>query len=414
MPALKTLPNFSDVLAVVGIGEQVADGQRLELLTLLLHVRAQCVELLLGADLALGAIALQVGAQAGDLRAGGVLGFLDALSHARAQLLLTLGSAALHLDREVFLEHHALLGDHFGDDRVAEGEVGDGLVALRLLDARVEVGSGLAQLGDPVLELLLEARLLCGELDLTLGDACFDLGLLVGAAGAHPLLERDDALVGVRIELGEQLGARLLIDRRDDVVGEVQDLLEVARAHVEQQSHARGDALEVPDVRHRRGELDVTHALATHLRAGHFDAALVADDSLVPIALVLAAMAFPVLGRTENLLAEQTVAFRLQGPVVDGLRLGDLTVRPGQDHLRTGDRQLQRIEVFEFQHVCPNYRLLLSNVVHVVALVALEVDTKIEWDVGDVLLTEEDLVLVVGLDLHAEREAFELLDQHTE
>src|ERR1700693_4575740 len=56
----------------------------------------------------------------------------------------------------------------------------------------------------------------------------------------------------------------------------------------------------------------------------------------------------------------------------------------------------------------------LSNVVHVVALVALEMDTKIEWNVGDVLLTEEDLVLVVGLDLHAEREPFELLDEHTE
>src|ERR1035438_10288825 len=78
--------------------------------------------------------------------------------------------------------------------------------------------------------------------------------------------------------------------------------------------HARGNALEVPDMRHRRRQLDVTHALAAHLGAGHLDAALVADDSLVPIPLVLAAVAFPVLGRTENLLAEQTVAFRLQRP----------------------------------------------------------------------------------------------------
>ncbi len=37
----------------------------------------------------------------------------------------------------------------------------------------------------------------------------------------------------------------------------------------------------------------------------------------------------------------------------------------------------------------------LSNVVHVVALVALEMDAEIEWNVGDVLLAEEDLVLIV-------------------
>ena len=53
----------------------------------------------------------------------------------------------------------------------------------------------------------------------------------------------------------------------------------------------------------------------------------------------------------------------------------------------------------------PNYRLLLSNVVHVVALVALEVDSEIEWNIGDVFLAEDDLALVVGLDLDARARA---------
>jgi hypothetical protein len=55
---------------------------------------------------------------------------------------------------------------------------------------------------------------------------------------------------------------RLLVDTGDDVEGEVQDPLEVARADVEQDAQARGRALEVPDVADRARQLDVAHALA--------------------------------------------------------------------------------------------------------------------------------------------------------
>ena len=58
------------------------------------------------------------------------------------------------------------------------------------------------------------------------------------------------------------------------------------------------------------------------LRQRHLDAAAVADDAAVADPLVLAAMALPVLDRTEDPLAEETVPFRLEGAVVDGLRLG--------------------------------------------------------------------------------------------
>ena len=88
----------------------------------------------------------------------------------------------------------------------------------------------------------------------------------------------------------------------------------------------RRQPLEEPDVRDRAGELDVAHALAAHPRPGDLDAALVADDAAVLHALVLAAEALPVGDRAEDLGAEQTVALRLEGPVVDGLRLGDLAV----------------------------------------------------------------------------------------
>ena len=58
------------------------------------------------------------------------------------------------------------------------------------------------------------------------------------------------------------------------------------------------------------GQLDVAHALAAHLGARHLDAALVADDALVADALVLAAVALPVLGGTEDVLAEEAVLLR--------------------------------------------------------------------------------------------------------
>src|SRR5687767_10683987 len=84
---------------------------------------------------------------------------------------------------------------------------------------------------------------------------------------------------------------------------------------------------------HRCGELDMAHALATHLRQRDLDAAFLADDALVLHSLVLAAQAFIVLDRTEDARAEEPVPFRLEGTVVDGLGLLDFAVRPRQNLL---------------------------------------------------------------------------------
>jgi hypothetical protein len=100
-------------------------------------------------------------------------------------------------------------------------------------------------------------------------------------------------------------------------------------------------------VRNRAGQLDVAHALAAHLGQRHLDAALLADDTAVLEALVLAAQALVVLDRAEDLGAEQAVALRLEGPVVDGLGLLDLAVGPGADHLRGRQADANRIEIFQ-------------------------------------------------------------------
>jgi hypothetical protein len=78
-----------------------------------------------------------------------------------------------------------------------------------------------------------------------------------------------------------------------------------------------------------------------HFRLRHLDAALVADHAAVLHALVLAAQALPVGDRSEDLRAEQPVAFRLERAVVDRFRLGHLAVRPRHDLV--GDARLIRI-----------------------------------------------------------------------
>src|SRR5690606_21894114 len=110
------------------------------------------------------------------------------------------------------------------------------------------------------------------------------------------------------------------------------------------QADAAGQALEEPDVRDRRGKLDVAHALTADLGHGHLDAALLAHHALVLHALVLAAQALVVLHRAEDARAEQAVTLGLERAVVDGLRLLDLAEGPAADALRARDANLDLVE----------------------------------------------------------------------
>src|SRR5262249_49016134 len=155
------------------------------------------------------------------------------------------------------------------------------------------------------------------------------------------LLEVGHLGADVGLELTDVLVPALLVDPRDQMRGEVDDLLEALRRDVEQVAEPARDTLEVPDVRDGRGEVDVTHALTAHLRARDLHAAALADDALEPDALVLAAVALPVLGGPEDLLAEQTILLGLERAVVDRLRLLHLAVGPHADLLRGGQRDRQ-------------------------------------------------------------------------
>src|ERR1700722_15841096 len=98
-------------------------------------------------------------------------------------------------------------------------------------------------------------------------------------------------------------------------------------------------------MRARRRQLNVAHALAAHLAHRHFPPALVPDHSAVLHALVLAAHALPVRYRAKNARAEKAVALRLEGAVVDGLRLGNFAVRPAADFLWRRQHDADSVEV---------------------------------------------------------------------
>ena len=249
----------------------------------------------------------------------------------------------------------------------------DGVVALHLGEERL-IGDELALLElHELVEGVLTELLLLRVLLLEVGDAHADLvgredlvvAELAGGVGIALRLEALDLVVALGVELLEVGGQFLLevvrvglaglsVDGGDDVAREVQDLLEVLALHVEQARQGEGRrALEVPDVRDGRGQLDVAHALAAHLGARDLDAAALADDALEADALVLAAGALPVLDGTEDLLAEKTVLLGLEGAVVDGLGLLDLAVRPAANLICGGERDLYRVEIsgIEICHV---------------------------------------------------------------
>src|SRR5882757_697491 len=123
-------------------------------------------------------------------------------------------------------------------------------------------------------------------------------------------------------------------------------------------------------MRDRGRQFDMAHALAPDAAERHFDRALLADDALVLHALVLAAQALVVLDRPEDARAEQAVALGLEGAVVDGLRLLDLAVGPGQNlfRARNGDADLvedlsRHLRAEKIHDLLIHHRLLAGPIV---------------------------------------------------
>src|SRR5690625_6519574 len=85
---------------------------------------------------------------------------------------------------------------------------------------------------------------------------------------------------------------------------------------------------------HRRGQLNMAHALAAHLGQRNLGAALFTLYAAVLHALVLSAQALVVLHGPKDGGTEKTFTLGPESPVVDGFRLLDFAERPGTNQLR--------------------------------------------------------------------------------
>ena len=119
----------------------------------------------------------------------------------------------------------------------------------------------------------------------------------------------------------------------------------------------------------------MAHALAADDAAGYQFAVLIYGCFAAAHALVFGVVRVDIFDRTENPLAEQSVAFRFLGSVVDGFRLGDFAVAPLQNVMRAGDRQAYGIKVGDVGTVvdvtaCDSLGLLLFIFIVVIVIAA--------------------------------------------
>src|SRR5687768_14661152 len=99
----------------------------------------------------------------------------------------------------------------------------------------------------------------------------------------------------------------------------------------------------------RRSQFDMSHPFAPYRRAGDFYAALIADNTAIAHVLILTTITLPIFRWPEDRFAEQSVFFWTQTTIIDRLRFGDFTIRPGADVFRRCQTNAQRAKILCFQ-----------------------------------------------------------------
>ncbi len=92
-------------------------------------------------------------------------------------------------------------------------------------------------------------------------------------------------------------------------------------------------------------QFDVAHALTTDFLLGDFDAAAVADNTLVTDTFIFSAVALPVARGSKDALAEQAIALGLVGAIIYGFRLGHLAKGAALDGFGRRKADGDRVEI---------------------------------------------------------------------
>ena len=104
--------------------------------------------------------------------------------------------------------------------------------------------------------------------------------------------------------------------------------------HTEKVTNLVRKTTEIPDMSNRNNQFNMSSTFTTYLLFCYLNTTTIADNTLITDALVLTAGTLVILCRTEDTLAEQTIAFWFIGTIVDSLWLGYLTKRVFKNLLR--------------------------------------------------------------------------------
>jgi hypothetical protein len=156
-------------------------------------------------------------------------------------------------------------------------------------------------------------------------------------------------------------GERCLSRVNHDICREINDLLKIARRHVEEKSHTARDTAVIPNMCHGRGKAYMSHPLATNLRQRHFYAALIADNTAVTLCLVFATETFPISRRSENLLAEQSIRFRFKCSIVNCFRFLHFAFRPSENFFRRSEADAECFKISHFRHCAASFSYASSS-----------------------------------------------------
>ena len=257
------------------------------------------------------------------------------------------------------LKVHAVLVHHGTVQSFVTLEVSD-LQGLETLPHVLQVSNlalvALTHGGKLTLSVIAQLALLSSLTALCLDTSQFGLNLT--ADSVHVSVQSSLKLLLLTVVSSLQhrqiLVTSLLVNLSDHVRSEVNDLLQVLRSQIQQVTQAGRNTLEVPNVGHGSSQLNVAHALTTYLRAGHLNATALTHNALEAHALVLTAVALPVLGGAEDTLVEEAVLLGLQGTVVDGLGLLNLTKGPTTDVVGGGEANSHQTKRRFVGHIGPN------------------------------------------------------------
>ena len=125
---------------------------------------------------------------------------------------------------------------------------------------------------------------------------------------------------------------------------EIENFLQLLEGEIQKIAHLTGQTFQEPYVGNRGCQCNVAHSFPSHFGLNHFDATFFTDDSPMFHAFVLTTVALVVFCGPKYLGTEQAITLRLESPVINGLRLLDLSIGPFPDFLRRGQRDTNRVE----------------------------------------------------------------------